>query len=164
MKTAKKQTVKKTARKKTDPYAKEKAARPLGSYGEPAWDSANGHGPSKEEQEDATRVLRGAYWTSIRAMAEDIVDRILSGEIENADQASEVVYQTADGSGYVIYTRANYLTLLCSDHDATEDLEDSGSPFTPAVAAYYCVRADLAEQVEVTLGCPVTEYRTTDVS
>lgn len=138
-------------------FALERALRPVDAYGSPMW--APGKGPTDEQQHDARRVLRASYWTSVHATAQDIVDCIKSGEIPNAEGVEDALHVSCDGSYWVIYTDANYLAMLCSDHDETEDFEDSGEAFTPAIGAYYCLKADVAQQIEAILGCPVADYQ-----
>jgi len=113
------------------------------------WDSDKG--PTDEQVDVALRILRADYWTTIRAMAKDIVERVKSGDVER-DEVSDAVHEDADGSHYVIYTHANYQALLACDGDPTDEARDMGleNP-TMAQLAYCAVRRDLESQVQAEL-------------
>lgn len=124
------------------------------------WDPAKG--PSDEQVDDAKRVLRADYYTSIRAHAEGVVAAIRGGELRDTDAVTDRIHQTADGSYWAISTHANYHALLASDHDPWEDVEDAGGELNPkdaaSMLAYYCVRHDLIETVERELGESPDDY------
>jgi len=129
---------------------KRNAARKATPSYEPRWDADKG--PTDEQVETALRVLRAEYWTSVRAMALDIVARVKSGEVKR-DAVSDAIHEDCDGSYWVIYTRANQRAVLCSDHDWTEDAADFGEDdkATDAQRAFFCLRADVSAQVEAEL-------------
>lgn len=108
-------------------------------------------GPTEEQVEDAIRVLRADYWTSIRGIAKSIADAVRSGEV-NRNDVSDRIHEEADNSYWVIYTHANYRAIMCSDADPFELASDMGyeAPTLP-VMAYLVVEHDLREQVEVML-------------
>ena len=125
---------------------------------EMTWDADKG--PSDSQVDDALRVLRAEYWSSIRSCAKGLADEIRKGDLSPED-VEDRLHEDADGSYWTIYTHANYRAIMCSDHDPWDDVRDSGEPLTAemangqpcAILAYYCVRHDTREQLEVELGC-----------
>ena len=71
-----------------------------------------------EQEIDALRVLRASYWESVRDIAEDI-----AGEPDlTADDVSDRVAESVDGSQWIIYTWRARLVRSLSDHaDAYEE-------------------------------------------
>jgi len=120
----------------------------------PTWDPDKG--PSDSQVDDARRVLRADYWTSIRGMVADVIGQMKGGHLESADEVSDYIHESADGCHWAIYTHANYQAIMCSDHDPWEDVEDQGSELDPKnampVLAYFCVKHDVEEQLEAELG------------
>jgi hypothetical protein len=125
---------------------------------EAEWDCTKG--PSDKQVEFARQVLRADYYSSIRSYAEEIVDMLKKGELDSSEAVTDYIHETADGSEWVIYTGRNYQVLFASDHDPSEDLEETESTFKPEVAAFFCVRADLDSQVISELGQSVDDWLT----
>ena len=71
-----------------------------------------------DQEIDAIRVLRASYWESVRDIAEDI-----AGEPDlTADDVSDRVAESVDGSQWIIYTWRALLVRSLSDHgDAYEE-------------------------------------------
>ena len=71
-----------------------------------------------DQEIDALRVLRASYWESVRDIAEDI-----AGEPDlTADDVSDRVAESVDGSQWIIYTWRARLVRSLSDHgDAYEE-------------------------------------------
>jgi len=71
-----------------------------------------------EQEEDAMRVLRHSYWESVLDIAQDIAsDHELS-----ADDVSDRIAESVDGSQWIIYTWRARLVRSLSDHgDACEE-------------------------------------------
>ena len=67
---------------------------------------------------DALRVLRASYWESVRDIAQDI-----AGEPDlSADDVSDRVAESVDGSQWIVYTWRARLVRSLSDHgDAYEE-------------------------------------------
>ena len=128
---------------------------------EMTWDADKG--PSDSQVDDALRVLRAEYWSSIRSCAKGLADEIRKGELA-PDDVEDRLHEDADGSYWTIYTHANYRAIMCSDHDPWDDVRDSGaspadSDSQPtAILAYYCVRSDTREQLEAVLGCAPEDW------
>ena len=127
------------------------------------WDADKG--PSDSQVDEAKRVLRADYWTSIRSTAKGLAEEIRKGELA-AEDVEDRLHEDADGSYWTIYTHANYQCIQCSDHDPWEDVADSGEPLSAdmangqptAILAYYCVRHDTREQLVAELGCEPEDY------
>jgi hypothetical protein len=114
--------------------------KPKPAY-EPTWDAESG--PSDEQINTALRVLRAEYWTSVRAMAGDIVERMRSGA-----EVSEVIHEQCDECYWTTYTAASQRAVLCSDCNWASECEDMGleNP-TDEQRAYVCLSHDVSEQV-----------------
>lgn len=133
------------------------------------WDADKG--PSDSQVDEAKRVLRADYWTSIRSLAKGLAEEIRKGELAPED-VEDRLHEDADGSYWTIYTHANYQAIMCSDHDPWDDVRDSGEPVSgdvcngqpTAVLAYYCVRHDTREQLEAELGCAPEDWEAEDAS
>ena len=71
-----------------------------------------------DQEIDALRVLRASYWESVRDIAQDI-----AGEPDlTADDVSDRVAESVDGSQWIIYTWRARLVRSLSDHaDAYEE-------------------------------------------
>jgi hypothetical protein len=127
------------------------------------WDADKG--PSDEQVNDALRVLRAEYWSSIRGSAKALADEIRKGDLAPED-VEDRLHEDADGSYWTIYTHANYRAVMCSDHDPWEDVADAGQTLDSgaangqpcAIIAYYCVRHDTREQLEAELGCAPEDW------
>jgi hypothetical protein len=122
------------------------------------WDADKG--PSDEQVSDALTVLRAEYWSSIRAMAKDLVGRVDAGEITDDSEMSDAIHEDADGCYWTIYTAGNYRAMLCSDQEPFALAEEEGleKPESPAVCAYLVVHHDVTEQVNAELGGSVEDY------
>lgn len=128
------------------------------------WDPDKG--PTDGQVDNALQVLRAEYWTSIRGIAKDVKSEIDNGNLADVDDVETYVHETVDGCYWVIYTHANYRAIMCSDWDPWQDVEESGQSLTgkechsqpTALLAYYCVKHDVAEQVEAELGMSVEDY------
>ena len=112
---------------------------------EPTWDAESG--PSDELVNTALRILRAEYWTSVRAMAGDVLERMRSGA--EGCEVSDVIRETCDECYWTIYTAASQRAVLCSDCSWTSECEDMGleNP-TDGQRAYVCLVHDVSEQVE----------------
>ena len=102
-----------------------------------------------DQEIDALRVLRASYWESVRDIAEDI-----AGEPDlSADDVSDRVAESVDGSQWIIYTWRARLVRSLSDHgDAYEeygieelahDADDLDAVITRA--AYLAMHDDVRE-------------------
>ena len=101
-----------------------------------------------EQEIDALRVLRASYWESVRDIAQDI-----AGEPDlSADDVSDRVAESVDGSQWIIYTWRARLVCSLSDHaDAYEeygfgfmrDADDLEEAITRA--AYLAMHDDVRE-------------------
>jgi hypothetical protein len=95
---------------------------------------------------DNDKTTYSEYREEVNTIAEDIAERMRSGEV--TDQ-SDAVHEACDSHSWVIYTHYNFAILLhCSNHDAyTEEYgeapTDSSGNLNWAVLAY----AALAEDV-----------------
>ncbi len=107
---------------------------------------------SEEQHEDAMRVLRAEYYQGVRSIAQDLIERAKSGDL-NEDDLNDAISQDVDGSYWVIYTHANFQVLLCSDHhDAyTENFGEppvSGNEINWAALAFATMERDVRDQLE----------------
>ena len=104
-----------------------------------------------DQEIDALRVLRASYWESVRDIAEDI-----AGEPDlTADDVSDRVAESVDGSQWIIYTWRARLVRSLSDHgDAYEeygfgfmrDADDLDDSITRA--AYLAMHDDVREVLD----------------
>ena len=104
-----------------------------------------------DQEIDALRVLRASYWESVRDIAEDI-----AGEPDlTADDVSDRVAESVDGSQWIIYTWRARLVRSLSDHgDAYEeygfgfmrDADDLDDIITRA--AYLAMHDDVREVLD----------------
>lgn len=121
------------------------------------WDADKG--PSNEQVDDAMRVLRAEYWSSIRSTAKGLAAEIRTGELAPED-VEDRLHEDADGSYWTIDTHANYRAILCSNYDPWQDADGSymakGQP--TAILAYYCVRHDTRQQLVAELGCEPEDW------
>ena len=107
---------------------------------------------TEQQHDEAVRVLRAEYYQSVRAVVEEAMDEIKNGNITNAEGLDEYLWQSVDGSYWVIYTHANFQVLFVSDnHDAyMEDFGEppvEGSDIKWAALAYAAMRRDVHELV-----------------
>ena len=72
------------------------------------WDADKG--PSDSQVDEAKRVLRADYWTSIRSLAKGLAEEIRKGELAPED-VEDRLHEDADGSYWTIYTHANYQAI-----------------------------------------------------
>ena len=100
-----------------------------------------------DQEIDALRVLRASYWESVLDIAQDIAgDPDLS-----ADDVSDRVAESVDGSQWIIYTWRARLVRSLSDHgDAIEDYDDlasasGGLDSIISRAAYFAMHDDVSE-------------------
>jgi len=76
----------------------------------------------RDEEEAADMLDRAidlahqAYKAHVNDLAEGIMEDIVSGEIEDRDDLSTRLHETADGDGWVIYTRKAMMVVMCSDN------------------------------------------------
>ena len=104
-----------------------------------------------EQEQDAMRVLRASYWESVRDIAQDIA----SEPDLSADDVSDRIAESVDGSQWVIYTWRALLVRSLSDHaDAYEeygfgfmrDADDLDSIITRA--AYLAMHDDVRDVLD----------------
>jgi len=112
---------------------------------------------TEEQHDDAMRVLRAEYYQSVRGLAEEVAERVKTGEDE-----SDAMHELVDGSYWVIYTHANFQVLMCSDHhDAYSEEYGSapveGADINWAGLAYATLARDVSDQVQA--GGTVNEAR-----
>ena len=102
-----------------------------------------------DQEIDALRVLRASYWESVRDIAQDI-----AGEPDlSADDVSDRVAESVDGSQWIIYTWRARLVRSLSDHgDACEeyrieDLAHASDDLDAIItrAAYLAMHDDVRE-------------------
>ena len=114
----------------------------------------NSRETSEQQHEDAMRVLRAEYYSGVRSIAQDIIERARAGDFpRREDELNDALHQSVEGSYWVIYTHANFQVLLCSDHhDAySEDFGQppvSGNDIDWAALAYAAMMRDVQEQIE----------------
>lgn len=127
---------------------------PKGSGGSSGFGNPRNDGRITEQQHDeAMRVLRAEYYQGVRGIAEDIIERVKSGELASRDNFERAVDESVDGSYWVIYTHANFQTIFVSDnHDAyMEDFGQApveGDNINWAALAYAAMRRDVQERID----------------
>jgi hypothetical protein len=82
---------------------------------------------TEKQHDEAVRVLRAEYYSGVRVIVDDAMEEIKRGGIESREGLDEYLWQSIDGSYWVIYTHANFQVIFVSDnHDAY--MEDYGEP------------------------------------
>ncbi len=129
------------------------AAKKKGRGGSSGGANPRNDGRITETQHDeAMRVLRAEYYQGVRGLAQEVIERVKTGEDMN-----DVIHETVDGSYWVIYTHANFQVLLCSDHHdayaenyggAPERFQTGGgSEVSWAALAFAAMEQDVREQI-----------------
>lgn len=104
---------------------------------------------------DAIDTARRAYYADVRDYAQDIADRLRSGDIDNdRESLMEDIAQTVDGCSWVIYTARAQMVCIASDN--ADAWEDYGSDFlgTPSDGlfwsrmAYCALERDVIERID----------------
>ena len=104
--------------------------------------------------EQAMNLLRRAYYSTIRDMAEDLKKRIEDDEISDREALSDAVHEDVDGSQWVIYTYRAQQVILASDNDSAYADEFGGEGIVTdgninwSVLAYGAMQRDLYEQLD----------------
>lgn len=98
--------------------------------------------------EAGERFERARYWASVRSIAEEA----LTENPDDDEAQNESVWQSVDGSEWVIYTRRNLDVLRFTDHD--DVYEDFGELPTGEGAyriyqllAFCAMRADVEDEL-----------------
>lgn len=112
---------------------------------------------TREEQSKAEdlahTILRGAYYTDVREVAEEALQQIESGEITNTDELDTWLHETVDGHERVIYTGQAMDTVRYSDNDeemVSEFGADGlvkGDSIQWSQIAYHAMLADVREEL-----------------
>jgi hypothetical protein len=105
--------------------------------------------------EDAKRVLREDYWSSVRSFAEEIEQEVKDGRIKTEDDLTERLDETVDGSYWVAYPHATLQVLCWTEHDdAIEEvygseleIGDGGITGLYTQIAYFAMRADIQSYI-----------------
>lgn len=104
--------------------------------------------------EEATRVLRKAYYDDVRGVADALLECIESGELQDAKDADTWLHETVDGHARVIYTGQAMDCLRYSDHDSayfddfgTDGIIEDGS-INWSGLAYAAFMADIREHLD----------------
>jgi hypothetical protein len=102
---------------------------------------------------------RKEYYDSVRAHANDIVDRAKAGEFRDISDVYDAVFEQVDGSYWVIYTHASLATLWFSDNWlAWDEALDEGivdpsssSSLTEVItqAAFFAFKADVENELDM---------------
>jgi hypothetical protein len=108
---------------------------------------------TEAQHDEAIRVLRAEYYQAVRGIAHELAEQIKDGYIKSRDDWETALNQAVDGSFWVIYTHANFQTLLCSDnHNAySEDYGQApvtGNDINWAVLAFAALEADVRQQID----------------
>lgn len=70
---------------------------------------------------------RQGYYDDVRALAEDLRQQVADGQIADEEELIEYIDQSADGTGWVIYTGQALATLVFSDNWlAIDEAADGG--------------------------------------
>lgn len=105
---------------------------------------------TEEQVKDAFRIVEAEYWQDVRGFAEDIRDRVASGELDR-DDTSDAVHEACDGATRIIYTWWARVTLCCaSNPDAYQDEMGEPAP-TVESQAYMAFRQDVEEHLSTLL-------------
>lgn len=129
--------------------------------------AASVHFVRKDEGPDAlfrlgTRLLEDDYRSTVKSYAEDVVQEIVDGDIDDRDKLDTYLHETIDGCQDVIYTYRAQAVCLCSNNDGqgveeglipTEAFKE-GIPW--AQLAFCALRADVQEELDSMgiKGCP----------
>lgn len=78
---------------------------------------------TEQQHDEAVRVLRAEYYSAVRDIVDDAISQLKEGQIDRSREAlDEYIWQSVDGSYWVIYTHANFQVIFVSDnHDAYMD-------------------------------------------
>lgn len=117
---------------------------------------------SDDEVSRAVAVLRRDYYGDVRDIAQDIAERVASGELTDADDVEEAIRETVDGCARVIYTFQAKLGLLASDNEDAYQDDTGEEPSGPSVAMYYAVCADVRDELADLLGLDSDAWEATD--
>lgn len=108
---------------------------------------------SERQVQDAVSVITRDYYADVRALGDDLIDRIQDGEIERMDDFGDELHETVDGAQRAIYTFQARLGLIASEnHDAyfEEGLGDldckESVPYE--VLMFYALQKDVVEYME----------------
>lgn len=71
---------------------------------------------TEREVDEAIRIIKRDYYQDVKGLAEDLIEAIKDGEIEDTEELQERLREDVDGSQRVIYTMQNHLGLLASDN------------------------------------------------
>jgi len=122
----------------------EKALNELKERSRSRWSSS---AQREKDVEEAQRILRADYYHDVNLHAEDLLERVVSGEIRDPERFDEALHEECDGSGRVIYTYKAKQGLLASDNEDAYE-EEMGEPAPgPEQAMYFALRADIMEQL-----------------
>ena len=110
--------------------------------------------PTTEQVDDALRVLRAEYYTSVRSYAVMLADMIQSGEITDWEGLESRIHEECDNSSWVIYTGEVLKCLLVSSN-RNAYVEDFGSGglvhdgfLNWAALAFLALQEDILEVLE----------------
>ena len=112
----------------------------------------------EDAEELGRKLLYRAHYGNVRAIAEDILGAIRTGEIDSTDGLDERTHEEADAA--CTYTSANVRTVYASENwdagpeelgsDLFEGVEDCATLF--GRLAYFALRADIRERLESLAG------------
>lgn len=101
--------------------------------------------------DEATTAIRAAYYTAVRSIAEDILAQVKAGDILDEEELQEYLWQTVEGSEWVIYTHKALLVMVASDN--WDSVDDDGPNGPNGVAdlvsfrTFWALREDVREML-----------------
>jgi hypothetical protein len=71
---------------------------------------------TEQQHDEAVRVLRAEYYSAVRGIVEEALEELGRGNITGREGLDEWLWQSIDGSYWVIYTHANFQVIFVSDN------------------------------------------------
>lgn len=98
---------------------------------------------------DAVQVIRQDYYQDVQGVAQDVAEYIRENAPIDRDRIMDVIHETIDGHGRVIYTFQAKLGLLASDNEDAY-FEDFGSDTMPTESQkmYCAMERDVYEELD----------------
>lgn len=97
-----------------------------------------------------THLIRQWYTRRVDAMALDLLQRILAGEVSDLN---DTLHEDVDGTDIVIYTYKASAALMASSNDGAM-LEETGEAGTTEQQAYFALVADVREELSRLVDSP----------
>ena len=104
--------------------------------------------------EDAVSVLAKEYWRAVRDIASEAAAELRAGEIVDDEGLDDWIFESVDGSEWVIYTYRNIRVLMNTDHpdaffdDCGESVQGQDLGSVVSALAFHAMRADVRMVVE----------------